>query len=106
MMTRRYKYLGKKVRDVGRRGLDRPVEYRRIKDEIVRDYRAGRISAKTAQGRLLLLYRLVDKNSKLRASASTKRRLKSEIRAAMREVRGGRRGRRRGRRGRRRRRRR
>ncbi|RLE55828.1 MAG: hypothetical protein DRJ40_07350 [Thermoprotei archaeon] len=78
-MTNRYVYLGKKVKDIGKKGLDRPSEYLAIARAIAQDYKAGRISKKTAHGRFLLLYRLVDKNSKLKVPKSVKERLKRKI---------------------------
>jgi len=85
----RYKYLGKKVRDIPPRGLTSPKEVRGILKAILRDYRSGRISAKKARGRLLLLYRLTyaSKNSKLRASRRTRVILRNEIKHAMSMVR-------------------
>ncbi|MEM4460650.1 MAG: hypothetical protein QXY70_00755 [Nanopusillaceae archaeon] len=51
-------YLGKRVRDVRKKGLDSISEFYGIMREIMRDYRLGRINAKKAKGRLLLLYLL------------------------------------------------
>ncbi|MFA4641217.1 hypothetical protein [Pyrococcus kukulkanii] len=82
----KYKYLGKRVRDIGKKGLDRPSEFRAIMKAIVRDYRKRRISKQTAKGRLLLLYRLTFKknNKKLKnVSVKTLSRLRREIREAM-----------------------
>ena len=64
---KRYKYLGKRVRDVGKPGLDQPREFLGILKSIIKDYVEGRISYMKARGRLLLLYRLTrpDKNSKV-----------------------------------------
>lgn len=85
----RYVYLGKRVPDVGKPGLDRPSEFRRIERAIVRDYKSGKISKQKARGRLLLLYRLTDprKNSKVRGwSPRTRQSVRVEIRQAMRSL--------------------
>ena len=79
----RYVYLGKRVRDTGRPGLDRPSEFVGIAKAIARDYRSGRISKRTAIGRYALLMRLTNprKNSKVRSwSARTRQRVRDEIR--------------------------
>jgi len=52
---RNYVYLGKKVKDVGKPGLDSVSEVRGIRDQILRDRKAGRISARTAASRMNLL---------------------------------------------------
>ena len=83
------KYLGKRVRDVGRVGLDRPEEFLETLDEILEDYKAGRINEDTARGRLLLLYRLTfpSKNSKVRSwDRRTRLMVRSRIREAMRSL--------------------
>ena len=85
----RNKYLGKRVRDTGLKGLDRPREYRDIMKAILDDARKGRIKRSTARGRLLLLYKLTypEHNSKARGiSSRTRERLRREIRRVMREV--------------------
>jgi hypothetical protein len=86
---RRNKYLGRRVRDTGLKGLDQPREYRGIIKAILEDARRGRISRKTAMGRLLLLYKLTypEHNSKAsRIPAGTRDRLRSEIKRAMRRL--------------------
>jgi len=85
----RYKYLGKKVRDVGMRGLDTLREFYGIARAIVRDYKAKRIKRKTAMGRLLLLYRLTFKknNSKIKhLSTASLRRLRDYIKTLMQSI--------------------
>ena len=85
----RYVYLGKRVPDVGKPGLDRPSEFRKIERAIVRDYKSGRISKRKARGRLLLLYRLTDprKNSNVKDwSPRTRKSVRSDIRKAMRSL--------------------
>ena len=62
MRYRQYKYLGDEVRDTNRPGLDSIAEWRRIKAAVLEDYRAGRIDARTARGRLLLLRLLLKKH--------------------------------------------
>ncbi len=82
-------YLGRRVRDVGKEGLDKPKEFRGIKKAILRDYKTGKISKKKARGRLLLLLRLtyIENNSKVRKiSPKTRKRLREEIREAMRRL--------------------
>ena len=66
-MTRRYKYLGRKVKDIRMKGLDSPKEFIKIAKYIVKQARAGTISRQKARGRLLLLYRLTSpkKNRKV-----------------------------------------
>jgi hypothetical protein len=59
----KYKYLGRRVRDIGRKGLSNKSEFINIARLIVEDYRKGRISFRTADGRLLLLYRLTYKKN-------------------------------------------
>ena len=85
----RYKYLGRRVKDRGKKGLDSASEFYDIMKAIERDYKAGRISARTARGRLLLLYRLSFKknNSKIRhLSNSTLQRIRRRIKKLMEEV--------------------
>ena len=78
-------YLGKRVRDIDGKGLTHASEVKAIMRAILRDYRKGRISAKKARGRLLLLYHLVRKTSALKRNlaASTRRRLLASIRRAI-----------------------
>ena len=62
---RRNVYLGRGcrsppcVRDTGKPGLDNLREVKRIAERILEDVKRGRISKRTANGRFLLLYRLV-----------------------------------------------
>jgi len=67
-MRRRYKYLGKSVRDIRKKGLDAVKEYEGILRQILRQARKGSVPRKVLRGRLLLLYRLTFKknNSKIR----------------------------------------
>ena len=86
---RRTKYLGHRVRDVRGAGLDSPREFRGILRAIIRDYRSGCISRKTARGRLLLLYRLTfpSHNRKAsRISSAVRRELREEILRALRRL--------------------
>ncbi|MEM4039227.1 MAG: hypothetical protein QXS58_01375 [Thermoplasmata archaeon] len=82
-------YLRKRVRDVRKKGLDSVSEFYGIMREIMKDYRLGKISAKKARGRLLLLYRLTfrRKNRKV-ASIPKKWRLKirEDIRKLMKKI--------------------
>jgi len=84
-----YRYLGKKVKDVKKKGLDALSEYKGILKSIKKDYKAERISEKTARGRLLLLYRLSFKknNSKIKDVPAEKlRKLRKEIKEAMKSL--------------------
>ena len=59
-------YLGKRVPDRGSPGLDQLSEVRGICRAILSDYRHGRISKRTANGRFSLLYNFViPRDSKL-----------------------------------------
>ena len=85
----RYKYLGRRVKDRGKKGLDSASEFYDIAKAIMRDWKAGRISAGTARGRLLLLYRLSFKknNSKIQhLSNKTLQRIRKHIKELMKEV--------------------
>ena len=82
----RYKYLGRRVKDRREKGLDSAREFYDIMKAIMRDYKAGRISARTARGRLLLLYRLSFKknNSKIRhLKNSTLQKIRRRIKELM-----------------------
>jgi hypothetical protein len=86
---RGYKYLGKRVKDTGLKGLDKPREFRGIARAIVRDFRKGKIGEKTARGRLLLLLRLSKpkNNSKVRGwSPRTRVMVQNYIRRMMRSL--------------------
>ena len=88
--SRRYKYLGKRVKDRGRKGLDSAREFHDIMNAIIRDWKRGKISTKTARGRLLLLYRLSFKknNSKIKhLQNSTLQRIRRRIKKLMEEIR-------------------
>ncbi|MEM5806391.1 MAG: hypothetical protein QXO07_01305 [Candidatus Aenigmatarchaeota archaeon] len=85
----KYKYLGKKVKDIGKKGLDKVIEYKKIANAIYRDFKKRRISKKVALGRLLLLYRLTfkSKNRKIRnVSNSTLKKLRNYIRKIMKKL--------------------
>ncbi|WP_456478224.1 hypothetical protein [Geoglobus ahangari] len=85
-MGRRNKYLGTRVPDVGKRGLDSPSEFEAIMREIERDLRNRKISMQEARGRLLLLYRLSDpdNNRKVKGwSPQTRQRIQRRIRDMM-----------------------
>lgn len=66
-------YLGKRVKDVRKKGLDHVSEYQGIMREIIRDYKLGRIDAKKARGRLLLLYLLTYRRKNRNAMAIPKK---------------------------------
>ena len=60
-------YLGKRVRDVGRPGLDEIREVEGICKAILEDYESGRIDKRTANGRYSLLYNvIIPKDDKLK----------------------------------------
>lgn len=61
---RRTVYLGHRVRDTGRPGLDNPKEVEGITKAILDDYKKGRISYRTAMSRLNLLKLVVKKDKK------------------------------------------
>jgi len=63
---RRNVYLGKRVKDVGRRGLSNYREAKGIADEIVADYRKRKITYRTAMSRLNLLELVIKKDSDFR----------------------------------------
>ena len=56
---RRTVYLGHRVRDTGEAGLDSLREVRDICEEIIEDYRKGRITKKQASGRFARLHNTV-----------------------------------------------
>ena len=56
---RRTVYLGHRVKDTGKPGLDNLSEVRRISQAILRDYKAGRIDKKTASGRFARLHNTI-----------------------------------------------
>jgi len=58
----RYKYLGKEVIDINDPGLDSIPEFYGITNAIWSDWKNGKITTKTALGRLLLLKLLTNKN--------------------------------------------
>jgi len=59
-------YLGHRVPDIRRAGLDNPREVRGIVNEILEDYERGRISYRTAMSRLNLLSLIVKKDRDFR----------------------------------------
>ncbi len=59
---KRYKYLGKKVKDVGSCGLDTMQELRGIAKAIIKDYKSGEIDKRTAHSRFALLCNIVVPN--------------------------------------------
>ncbi|GAB6102367.1 hypothetical protein JCM16138_15900 [Thermococcus atlanticus] len=62
-MSRRI-YLGKRVKDTGKKGLDSLREVRDICEAIIRDYMRHRIPYRTAMRRLVFLRTTVIKRSK------------------------------------------
>ena len=85
-MATKYKYLGRKVKDRGKKGLDSAKEFYDMIKAIVRDYKSREISKETARGRLLLFYRLSFKknNSKIKhLSNKTPQRIRERIRQEM-----------------------
>lgn len=60
-------YLGKRVKDVRKPGLDSLKEVKGISQAILRDYRSGKIDKKTASGRFARLHNtVIPKDSKLK----------------------------------------
>lgn len=76
-MVRRYVYLGRRVPDIGARGLDRATEVRGIADAILADYMAGRTSYRRTMSRLNLLELIVQRDRSF--SATQKRTLRAYI---------------------------
>lgn len=62
-MARENIYLGKRVKDTRKKGLDNLNEVRGIARNILKDYRKKRISYKTAMSRLNLLTLIVSRDS-------------------------------------------
>jgi len=79
-------YLGKRVKDIGKKGLSNAKEFYGIIEEIIEDVERGRITSRTARGRLLLLYRLTYKknNSNLQISTKTAQKIRNKIKRVMR----------------------
>ena len=65
-MRRRYVYLGRRVRDVNKPGLDSLSEVKGIAGAIISDYKRGKISYKKAMSRMNLLELVVVKSKKLK----------------------------------------
>jgi len=63
MMSREYVYLGKRVRDTGKKGLDNLSEVRGIRNAIISDYKRGRIPKRKATRRMNLLKLIVMRDS-------------------------------------------
>lgn len=86
----KYKYLGVRVKDIGKEGLTHAREFYAIARAIVADYRNRRISKKTAMGRLLLLYRLTYKknNSKITFNEKTAKKIRVFIEQQMHKLKG------------------
>jgi len=59
-------YLGHRVPDSKKPGLDNPSEVKGITQKVLQDYKKGRISYKTAMSRLNLLKLIVKKDSDFR----------------------------------------
>jgi len=66
MVGRKYVYLGKRVRDTGKKGLDNLSEVRGIRDAIIEDREKGRINVRTASSRMNLLKLVVSRDSDFR----------------------------------------
>ena len=85
-MAKRNVYLGGRVPDIGRKGLDSPKEFEEIMREIQKDLKNRRISIQEARGRLLLLYRLSipQNNAKVKHwNERTRQRIQNQIRNVM-----------------------
>lgn len=81
---RRNVYLGKRVKDVRKPGLDTLTEVRGICRAILNDYKCGKISKKTASGRFARLHNaIIPRNSKL---AGKKRKAKAIVRQYWRKL--------------------
>ena len=62
-MGRKYVYLGKRVLDRGKKGLDKISEVRGIRNAIISDYKRGRIPKRKAASRMNLLKLVVMRDS-------------------------------------------
>ena len=67
-MGRKYVYLGKRVKDVGKKGLDKISEVKGIRDAIIEDREKGRIDARKASSRMNLLKLVVSRDSDFRGA--------------------------------------
>ena len=76
----RNKYLGKKVEDIGRPGLDTLTEVKGIATAIIRDVKTGRITYRTGMSRLNFLSLIVSRSS--RFTGRKEKRAKEIINAA------------------------
>ena len=65
-------YLGKRVKDVNKKGLDSESEVRGIAKNIILDYQKRRISYRTAMSRMNLLELVIQKDSKIPSSKKKK----------------------------------
>jgi len=86
--TKRNVYLGRKVKDIGKKGLSNKKEFYDIINAIKNDYKKGKIKKRQALGRLLLLYRLTFKknNSNLNISRKTQTQIRNKIKETMKEL--------------------
>lgn len=66
-------YLGSRVVDMGKPGLDRLEEVEAIARAILRDFKTGRIDSKTANGRFSRLRNLIIDISKVKQKAKAKK---------------------------------
>ncbi len=71
-MARKYRYLGRRVRDARPKGLSSVREVRDISRVIVRDYKAGRISRGSALSKLGLLKLAVMRSRRFRGEKREK----------------------------------
>ena len=71
-MGRDYVYLGKRVPDTGKKGLDNLGEVRGIRDAIIEDRRKGRIDSRTAASRMNLLKLVVSRDSDFQGAKKQK----------------------------------
>lgn len=74
-----YVYLGKRVKDTGKKGLDSVSEVRRIRDAIIKDRQSGRISLRVAASRMNLLKLAVMRDRDFRGAKSTVRKCLVEL---------------------------
>jgi len=82
------KYLGKRVKDKGKKGLSNLSDFLGIITAILYDVRRHSIDKKTARGRLLLLYRLTYKknNKNLNMSMKSINKVRALIKKEMRNL--------------------
>jgi len=73
MSRRKNVYLGTRVRDTRKKGLDNLREVEGIAEAIIRDYKSGRIGYRKAMSRLNLLELIVSRDSDFQKRSKKKK---------------------------------